>query len=122
MRNEIPDRVLDKARSEARDEALRDSDSFAEWLSCCCIAAPVARVLPYMTLDSVTRYFETGATEAELLAIAIEPGQKAEVRCAAMDQLTARYCATPTISKWIDGRAAELVPELDDDDRFPEAA
>lgn len=98
------------ALSEARAEAIRDSDSFAEWLSVVCARQPVSMWQPVLR-EKTAEDFETWK-EADLVSLMVDAGQPATTRCAALDVIVDRYCATKAMQNYIDERAGFLAVQM----------
>lgn len=115
----LPDRVLNAAFADARDEQLRDSDSFANWLSIqCCSVQP----LPWIPVWSEANLAEAepefpACSTAGLLVLALDAGQKPATRVAALDCLAARYCRTPNVAVLIADRAESIALAMAEDER-----
>lgn len=103
------------AESEAREEALRDADSFAEWLSVECARQPVSKWQPVLKDRDATDF--AGWTTADLMALALDYPQPSATRCAALDALVDRYCATPAIKTFIAERAGFLAVQMAAEER-----
>lgn len=100
------------AESEARAEALRDADEFAEWLATDCYMAKPAAWQPVWSevrLADAAPAFAAYRT-ADVLALALDQGQRPATRLAALDCLADRYCAARQVS--ISERASFLAIEM----------
>lgn len=112
------------AQEEARAEALRDSDSFANWLSIQCDRVQPLQWEPVWSealLADGAPEFPARST-AGLLVLALDAGQKPATRVAALDAIASRYVRTPNIAKLVNDRAAEIALQMVEAERFPEAA
>lgn len=103
-------RYDDAAKSEAREEALRDSDSFANWLS---IQCDRVQPLPWEPVWSEALLAEgepdfPARSTAGLLVLALDVAQKPATRIAALNCIADRYCATPNVAALIGDRADDL--------------
>lgn len=101
---------LKQAKASARDEALRDVDSFADWISGMCYAAPVQPIRAALR-DKTAEDF-TGWSVPALLALLLDAGQPATTTMAARDALATRYCETATVAAWIGSEAENCVGEI----------
>lgn len=112
------------AHEDARAEALRDSDSFANWLSIQCDRVkPLAwePVWSEATLADAMPDFPARSV-AGLLVLALDAGQKTATREAALDCLADRYCRMHAVAAQINDRALEISLEMVENERFQEAA
>lgn len=103
------------AESEAREEALRDADSFTEWLSMECARQPVSKWQPVLKDRDATDF--AGWATADLMALALDYPQPSATRCAALDAIANRYCATPAIKTFIAERAGFMAVQMEEDAR-----
>lgn len=110
----VADRFTSLAQSEARAEQLRDSESLANWLLENSSAATSAWQ-PVMK-DKTAEDF-TGWSVGDLTALAFDFGQPYMTRCAALDVLADRYCATAPVAALIVERSESLALLMAEDAR-----
>jgi hypothetical protein len=94
------------AESIAEEERLADADTFSDWLVGECAEVKSPHQLPDQIRGERTAEDFTEATVADLYRIAIDLGQRSQIRCAAMDASRERYLAAQ--AKHIDQRAFDL--------------
>jgi hypothetical protein len=110
----VADRHIEAARSEARADALREIDTFADWLSGACYLVPAQRLQPALR-DKTAEDF-TSWTIPALMALLLDAGQPVQTTIAARDALASRFCATPAVNLAIEQQAHERVGEIAEDE------
>lgn len=103
------------AREEARAEALRDTDTLADWMSGCCYLAKASAFQPVQRDKTAVDYLHWSTPD--LIALLFDQGQPAQVTRAVRDVLADRFTGGDAVSKWIDARATELAVEMAIDER-----
>lgn len=98
------------AHEEARAEALRDTDSFSEWLQQCCMYRKPSEFQPLQRDKTAIDFL--GFAANDLVSLLMDQGQPAQITRAVRDVLADRYCATENVAKWIAHRAAEIAVEM----------
>ena len=116
MQAKPTDQHLKQAQAAARDEALRDVDSFADWLCGMCYAAPV-QPMRVALRDKTAEDFAAMPVPA-LLALLLDAGQPASTTMAARDALATRYCDTATVAKWIESEAEARSGEIAEQEKL----
>ena len=113
MRIEITDRHLDAARAEARDEALRDADTFQDWIGGECMHRTVTTIRLHLSTGKLLALIDAKLPTADLLYISMDPGQPGAVRTMALDAITERYLATRAeqIERRASARAGEIAAD-----------
>ena len=108
------------AAEEARAEALRDSDSFAEWLTAACYAVKPSDWQPVLR-DKTAADFAAW-TVPDLLALLLDAGQPASTTLAVRNALAERYVSQPPVAARINDSARDIALSMTESERFPEAA
>ena len=110
---DIQQRHIDAARDEARDAALRDADTFADWLGAQCMYGTVTTIRLHLSTGKLLSLIDAKLPTADLLYIGMDPGQPAAVRTMAMDAITERYLATRAeqIERAASARAGEIAAD-----------
>ena len=98
------------AHEEARAEALRDSDSLAEWMSGCCYLAKVSDFQPTQGEKTAMDYLHWSTPD--LISLMFDQGQPARVTRAVRDVLADRFTGSDSVSAWIDHRAVEIAVQM----------
>lgn len=103
------------AREEARAEALRDTDTLADWISGHCYLVKVSEWAPVQRDKTAIDYLHWSTPD--LIALMFDQGQPAQITRAVRDVLADRFTGSDSVSKWIDQRATELAVQMAYDER-----
>lgn len=112
MRQQVNDRHLDAARAEAREETLRDADTLADWLGGECMRKPVSPWRPQLMCARLS-----DLPTCDLLALAMDAGQKPQTRTHALDLIAERFLSTQAgdIERKAASRAGEIAEQEEAD-------